>query len=307
MGMLVDGTWTESSADIRLQSGEFVRQDSQFRIDLSKLELNPDPGRYHIFSSWSCPWSQRVMIVRNLRGLQDIVTMSAAWGRRIQGYSITDGSSVQLPGAERYINYLHQVYSASSPAYTGRVTVPVLWDAATQRILSNESDDIAYFLDRLFPGDLGAIRLAPTQHLSSITSINKRVYDGLANAVYEAGYTSNQKTYMEKVSVVFETIDWLDKELQVKTYLVGNQLTLSDVYLIPTILRFSAIYAALFKCNLHPLNRYRHICGYVKSMMADDRIRSTFDLELAKAGYYLDPRLNPVSTIPVGPAHKEWD
>lgn len=306
MGMLIEGKWSESVTDNRMVAGAFIRQRSQFSIRNCCVDVEPMPKRYHLFSSWSCPWSQRAMIVRSLKGLHDAVSMTAAWGPRIEGYSILDGARVRLPGTAKRVRFLHEVYTASDPSYTGRVTVPVLWDSEEQQIVSNESDEISLFFDSLYPDRANFKALVDEKHTEEILLLNQRIYHGFSNAVYEAGYAQSQSVYEEKVSAVFETLDWLESRLTLRKFLVGDQLSLADVYVIPPLLRFSAIYYPLFKCNIYQLSSYHHIGLYIRRMMADQRIRCTFNLHLSKVGYFLDERLNPSGIIPIGPSELEW-
>ncbi|MEO1701977.1 MAG: glutathione binding-like protein [Pseudomonadota bacterium] len=306
MGMMIQGEWTESTSDPRMQDGKFVRQASQFTRIKSSAPPRPRPGRIHLFSSWSCPWSQRAMIARNLKGLEGTITMSGAWGPRIEGYSISNGDSYPIPGAGKEARFLHEVYRLSLADYTGRVTVPVLWDADNQEILSNESSDIVRWFNMIGDDTENTPDLFPIGSQEEIEILNAKIYHGLTNAVYEAGNAERQDVYEEKARLVAETLLWLNEHLSDKTYILSDAITVCDVYLVPSLLRFTAIYEQLFKCNLVPLRTLPNVCRYVHDMMEIDAIRKTLDLPKAKLGYYLDKKLNPTMTIPLGPTELEW-
>jgi len=306
MGMMIQGKWTEDAKDIRMQDGQFIRQSSQFTKIRQAVPPRPEPGQFHLFSSWSCPWSQRAMIARNLMGLESIVTMSAAWGPRIEGYSISNGENYPVPGTNMEARFLHEIYRLSLPDYTGRVTVPVLWDATGHEILSNESSDIVWWFNQLGSSDAGTPDLFPSELEAEIKLFNDRIYTGLTNAVYEAGNAEKQDVYAAKAEKVAATLVWLDGELADRSFALTSSITVCDVYLIPSLLRFTAIYEPLFKCNLRPLRTLPNVCRYIHQMMEMDAIRSTFDLHKSKVGYYLDKKLNPNMTIPLGPLDLEW-
>ncbi|WP_285295586.1 glutathione binding-like protein [Aureimonas altamirensis] len=304
--MMVDGDWTEHAADVRMQQGQFYRQPSVFRQLANYGAEIARPGRIHLFSSWSCPWSQRAMIARNLTGLHELVSMTSAWGPRIEGYSISHGEPVSVPGVVEEVRFLHEIYKISDPYYTGRVTVPVLWDASKRSILSNESDDIVRWFNDVGRLSGAETDLFPSEYDNEITDFNDKVYNGLANAVYEAGYARRQGVYEAKAKLVASTLIWLDEHFHNREYAVAGKITAADVYLVPCLLRFSAIYEILFKCRLVRIQELKNITRYIGTMISNGSIAETFDLDKAKLGYFLDQEINPSGIVPVGPNDLGW-
>lgn len=307
MGMLIEGAWCEPPEDTRLQSGRFVRQDTTFRHRITPGgRFPPKAGRYHLFASWSCPWSHRTMLARAIKGLTKVVSMTVASGPRIEGYPAGSGGEQPLPGYGRSVRHLHEVYTAAKSDYTGRVTIPVLWDSETATIVNNESSDILAIFNEGFGGLADGPDLYPQALRDEIDFVNAKIYHSFSNAVYEAGYTDRQSIYEDSIELVFQTLDWLDERLAARPFVAGQVLTEADLRLFPTLFRFSAIYAVLFKCNLRPLSSYPAVVAYMKRMVAIPGVGGTMDLAMAKQGYFHDPRLNPTGIVPLGPLVLEW-
>jgi glutathionyl-hydroquinone reductase len=307
MGMLIEGAWCEAAEDPRLQGGHFVRQDTTFRHRITpKGRFPARAGRYHLFASWSCPWSHRTMLARAIKGLGEVVPMTVASGPRIEGYPAGSGGDQALPGLGRSVRHLHEVYTAAKSDYTGRVTIPVLWDGETATIVNNESSDILAIFNEGF-GDLAdGPDLYPEALRDEIDFVNAKIYHSLSNAVYEAGYTDRQSIHEDSIELVFQTLDWLDARLVSRPFVAGHVLTEADLRLFPTLFRFSAIYAVLFKCNLRPLSSYPALVAYMKRIVAIPGVEGTMNLAMAKKGYFHDPRLNPTGVVPLGPLVPEW-
>jgi len=313
MGQLVNGAWRTGWYDTASTGGRFVRQESRFRNWVTR-DGSPGPsgaggfaaarGRYHLYVSYACPWAHRTLIMRALKGLEDLVSISVVhWRMLDQGWTFDEGEGV-VPDPIRQARYLYQVYQASDPAYTGRVTTPVLWDRANGTIVNNESAEIVRMFNQSFDG-LGARPgdYYPAPLRAEIDAINARVYETLNNGVYRAGFASTQDAYEEAVGPLFETLDWLESRLAKQRYLCGGRLTEADVRLVPTLLRFDLVYYAHFKCNLRRLADYPNLSAYMRDVYQTPGVAATFNQAHAKRHYYESHRtLNPSGIVPLGPA-----
>ena len=293
MGMMVDGIWRDIPRDTASSGGAFVRPESAFREGIE----NPDKGRYVLFVSRACPWAHRTLVVRALKGLERAVPVRYAAPLMAEnGWELPDGGEFR---------YLHQVYAASRPGYSGRVTVPVLWDTQERRIVNNESAEILRMLNRDF--DRFARRrlpdLYPRALAREIDAVNERVYRGLNNGVYRAGFATAQDKYEEAVEGVFATLDWLERRLAGRPWLCGARLTEADVRLFTTLIRFDAVYTTHFKCNLRRLVDYPRLWRYTRRFYALPGVAGTVDLGEIKDHYFRSHRhLNPTGIVPRGPA-----
>lgn len=288
MGMLVEGVWRDVPRDVKSTGGAFVRPESVFRDRVREAE----PGRYRLYVSRSCPWAHRTLIVRALKGLEKAIPVSYAdpyLGEN--GWQFPDG-------------YLHQLYSSASPGYTGRVTVPVLWDTRAARIVNNESAEIVRMLNRDFDA-LARRKLAdlyPEKLRREIDWLNDRIYRTVNNGVYRAGFATAQEKYEEAVTELFRTLDWLEKRLQKRRWLCGNAFTEADVRLFTTLVRFDAVYYSHFKCNLRRLVDYPRLWRYVRRLYALPGVAKTVDMAEIKSHYYRSMKeINPTQIVPKGP------
>lgn len=293
MGMLIDGIWC-SDTDRYMQGGVFKREASQ----LTTLSVREIAARLQnntsitLVVSQSCPWSHRTTLVRALKGLDDI-PVAVAGGRRVEGYAL-NGIEKLDPGADP-IRHVHQLYTATDPVYTGRATVPVLWDKGTRTILSNSSAGIARVLDQIG----NSWRLAPDMLADEIEALNTRVYEGLANAVYRAGFATAQNAYMEATRDVFSTLDWLEAYLTERRCLFGQQVTESDLFLFATLIRFDAVYGPLFRCTRRRLVAYPALWAYARDVYSWPGIAGTFDFDANLTGYFQnDTDNNPHGIVP---------
>lgn len=310
MGLLVDGHWQDRWYETR--DGRFERQDALFRN-----WVTPDgapgptgeggfaaaPGRYHLYVSLACPWAHRTLILRRLKGLEPVIGVSVVnWLMGAQGWSFEPGEGV-VPDPVHHAAFLHQVYTASAPHYTGRVTVPVLWDRERGRIVSNESADIVRMFNSAFDA-AGAAEgdFAPAALLPEIDAVNARVYETVNNGVYRAGFATSQAAYQEAVGSLFESLDWLEQRLSGQRFLVGGQLTEADIRLFTTLIRFDAVYVGHFKCNLRRIVDYPNLWAFARDLYQWPGIARTVDLGHIKRHYYMShPTINPTGIVPEGP------
>ncbi|MBI3903381.1 MAG: glutathione S-transferase family protein [Nitrosomonadales bacterium] len=312
MGLLVNGQWHDKWYDTASTGGRFVRKEAAFRNwVIADGAAGPsgvggfkaEAGRYHLYVSLACPWAHRTLIMRTLKGLDDMISVSTVhWLMLEEGWTFADGPDV-VPDTINGARVLHQVYTAADPQYSGRVTVPILWDRKQATIVSNESSEIIRMLNSAFdgvgakPGDF-----YPAALRTEIDSINTRVYDTLNNGVYKAGFATNQKAYEEAVKPLFETLDWLDGRLATRRFLVGDQLTEADIRLFTTLIRFDAVYAGHFKCNLHRIADYPNLSAYTRDLYQIPGIAETVNFEHIKRHYYESHRsVNPAGIVPLGP------
>ncbi len=307
MGLLINGTWHDQWYDTAPHGGRFVRQDSTFRrwvtADGRQDGFAAEPGRYHLYVSLACPWAHRTLIMRALKRLEETISVSVVnWFMGKDGWTFAPGPGVvadTVNGAE----FLHQVYTLANPTYTGRVTVPVLWDKRTRAIVNNESSDIMRMLNSAFdgagaePGDYFPEALRP-----QIEALNARIYETVNNGVYRAGFATTQIAYEEAVIPLFETLDWLEQRLATRRYLLGTQLTEADVRLFTTLVRFDAVYVGHFKCNLRRIADYANLSAYVRDIFRTSDVDETVNLQHIKGHYYgSHPSINPSGIVPIGP------
>ena len=312
MGQLVQGVWQENAPDNRNADGRFIRAETFFRNWITP-DGKPGPtgsdgfaaqaGRYHLYVSLACPWAHRTLIMRTLKGLQSIIPVSVThWLMAEQGWSFAEGEGV-IPDPLFNSQYLHEIYTRADPEYTGRVSVPVLWDQHTQTIVNNESADIVRMFNSAFdaagalPGDYYPVPLRDT-----IDAFNTRIYNTVNNGVYKAGFASTQAAYEEAVAPLFETLDWLDDLLASSRFLCGNMLTEADIRLFTTLVRFDSVYVGHFKCNIRRLIDYPHLWAYARDIYQWPGIAETVNLTHIKRHYYQSHKaLNPSGVVPVGP------
>ena len=312
MGLLVDGTWHDRWYDTSASGGRFVRGDAQFRNWVTadgspgpsgEGGFKAEPGRYHLYVSLACPWAHRTLIFRRLKGLEDMIGVSVVnWLMRERGWTFAEAPGVtgdRLHGSD----YLHEVYTRGRPGYSGRVTVPVLWDRETGRIVSNESSEIIRMLNSAFDG-VGAAPgdYYPEPLRAEIDRINARVYATVNNGVYRAGFATTQEAYEEAVTELFASLDWLEDLLGQRRYLAGERVTEADWRLFTTLLRFDPVYHGHFKCNLRRLADYPTLWGYTRELYQWPGVAPTVDFAHIKGHYYASHgTINPTGIVPLGP------
>ncbi|HZW48389.1 MAG TPA: glutathione S-transferase family protein, partial [Microvirga sp.] len=262
-----------------------------------------EPGRYHLYVSLACPWAHRTLIMRRLKGLEEMIGLSVVHWRMLEhGWTFEEGPGT-IPDPIHGAQYLHQIYTAAEPSYTGRVTVPVLWDRASATIVSNESAEIIRMFNAAFDG-IGAKPgdYYPQALRAEIDPLNTRIYDNVNNGVYKAGFATTQHAYDEAVRPLFETLDWLDARLASQRYLCGDILTEADIRLFTTLVRFDPVYVGHFKCNLRRIADYPNLSGYLRDLYQTGGIAETVNLQHIKGHYYESHRnINPTGIVPLGP------
>jgi|TARA_R110001606_G_C15400841_1_gene652953 putative glutathione S-transferase len=313
MGLLIEGQWVDRWYDTASNKGRFARSEAQFRNWLTP-DGSPGPtgrggfqaeaGRYHLYVSLACPWAHRTLIFRKLKGLESMISVSVVnpfMGEH--GWTFEPDEGVVADPVQE-ARYLHQIYTTAEPEYTGRVTVPVLWDKHQNRPVSNESAEIIRMFNSAFDG-VGARAgdYYPQALRTEIDSLNARVYDRVNNGVYKAGFATTQEAYEQAVFPLFEALDELDQRLSQQRYLLGEQITEADWRLFTTLVRFDAVYHGHFKCNLGRINDYPHLAGYVRELYQWPGVAETVDLKHIKEHYYRSHgTINPTGVVPAGPA-----
>ncbi len=312
MGLLVEGVWRDQWYDTGATSGRFVRKQSQFRNWVTadgsagptgEPGFKAEPDRYHLYVSHACPWANRTMVFRALKGLEEMVPVSVVhWLMGDEGWTFEPGDGVigdPIHSATR----LSQIYVAAQSDYTGRVTVPVLWDKQTETIVSNESAEIIRMFNSAFDGVGATLGDYYPEHLRDrIDALNARIYDTVNNGVYKAGFATSQEAYEEAVIPLFETLDWLDDILSSSRYLTGDQPTEADWRLFTTLVRFDPVYVGHFKCNLKRIADYDHLPGYVRDLYQHPGVSGTVHLDHIKNHYYAShTTINPTRVVPMGP------
>jgi putative glutathione S-transferase len=312
MGLLVDGKWTQDEAGGTDPSGRFQRPASPLRSWITPDGapgptgdggFRAEPGRYHLYVALACPWAHRTLIFRKLKGLEEMISLSVVNGfMGEEGWSFAPGPGV-TPDPIFGARAMHEVFSAAHPHYTGRVTVPVLFDRKTGRIVNNESAEIIRMFNSAFDG-VGAAAgdFYPVDLRPEIDALNERIYGTVNNGVYRAGFASTQAAYEEAVWPLFETLDMLDVRLATRRYLCGARVTEADWRLYTTLVRFDAVYHSHFKCNLRRIVDYPNLSAWLRDLHQTPGVAETVDFAQFKSHYYQShKRLNPSGVVPVGP------
>lgn len=312
MGLLVDGQWVDQWYDTKKTGGRFVRTQAQFRNWITadgsagptgQAGYKAEANRYHLYVSLACPWASRTLMIRTLKGLEDMISISVVHPLMLEhGWTFEEGEGV-IGDPIFKARYLHEIYTAVKPDYTGRVTVPVLFDKKTKTIVNNESSEIIRMLNTAFDG-LGAKpgNYVPDQWLEEIDTVNDFVYHRINNGVYKAGFATKQEVYEEEVTTLFAALDQMEERLAGQDYLVGNRLTEADIRLFTTLVRFDAVYFGHFKCNLKPLTAYPNLWAYTKRIYQLPGMAQTVNFDHIKRHYYGSHKtINPTGVIPLGP------
>ena len=304
MGQLVEGKWTDQDLRRIDAKGAFNRPDSVFRDwvkDSASSVFAPEKSRYHLFVAKNCPWAHRTEIVRRMKKLEDVISVTYADMPRTEGWAYSAGIDELQPrdGVLR----LHQVYTAAKADYTGRVTVPTLWDRRRHTVVNNESSEIIRMLNAEFShwGD-SSVDLYPEALRKDIDEINAYVYERVNNGAYRCGFAKSQEAYESAFHRLFEAFEVLEKRLATQRFLVGGKLTEADVRLYTTLVRFDAAYLGLFKCNLRRVEDYPNLSNYLRDLYQRPGFGDTTDIDAIKRGYYSNRDINPTGIVPVGPA-----
>jgi putative glutathione S-transferase len=308
MGMLVDGQWRDEDPTTEVgKAGNFQRVDSVFRDRITADGSSGFPaeaGRYHLYVAFTCPWAHRTQIFLALKKIKRAISVAIAVpGLRDEGWTFEDNPAFPdcPPDSVNGFRYLHQAYSASNPHYTGKVTVPTLWDKKTRRIVNNESSEIIRMLNAEFNG-IGAdpVDFYPKPLHAEIDRINAEVYANVNNGVYRCGFARTQAAYEEAYDALFATLDEIEARLGRQRYLVGNQITEADWRLFPTLVRFDVAYFSLFKCNRNRIADYPNLLNYMRELYAVPGVAETVKPRYYVMGYYSIKRVNPTGIIPKG-------
>ena len=302
MGLIVDGKWVDQWYDTKKSGGKFERQASRFTQQISNAadsQFKPEAGRYHLYVSLACPWAHRTMIMRKLKQLENVITLSV-----VKPEMLENGWEFGEHGDPLYnLDYAYQLYLKADANYEGRATIPILWDKKTHTIVNNESSDIMRILNTAFNELTGNTDDYNPQALQAeIDSVNERIYNTVNNGVYKAGFATTQSAYNSAYHALFESLDWLEQRLATQRYLVGEQITEADWRLFTTLVRFDAVYHGHFKCNQQKISEYPNLYNYVTELYQVPGIKDTVDLEYTKIHYYASHKtINPTGVVPLGP------
>ena len=309
MGLLIEGEWRDSWYDTKSTGGRFVRQESSFRDWVradGSTSFAPEAGRYHLYVSLACPWAHRTLLYRRLKKLEDAVSVSVVHPLMLeQGWTFEnpDGEDACVGDDVNEATYLHEIYTRANPTYTGRVTVPVLWDRERATIVNNESSEIIRMLNAEFDA-LGdpSIDLYPPDLRTEIDELNGWIYPNINNGVYRCGFATTQEAYEEAFQDLFTALDRVDTILATRRYLAGDRQTEADWRLFTTLVRFDAVYVGHFKCNRQRIADYRNLSGYLRELYQVPGVRETVNLSHIKRHYYQShTTINPTGVVPVGP------
>jgi len=314
MGLLIDGKWHDKWYDTDKTGGKFEREAARFRNWVT-ADGSPGPdgeggfkaesGRYHLYVSMACPWAHRTLIFRKLKGLEKHISVSVVHPDMVEnGWEFRPDSEQHRDHLHGF-RFMHQIYTKAAPEYSGRVTVPTLWDKKKETIASNESAEIIRMFNSAFDGLEGVrtdLDFYPGELQEEIDTVNARVYDTVNNGVYKAGFATAQDKYEEAYNALFDSLDWLEERLSSQRYLVGGRLTEADWRLFTTLIRFDAVYYSHFKCNRQRISDFPALSAYVRDLYQVPGVAKTVDIDQIKRHYYVSQRtINPTQIVPVGP------
>jgi len=313
MGLLIDGIWYDKWYETESSGGAFRRADAQFRNWITpdgaagpsgKAGFKAETGRYHLYVSLACPWAHRTLILRKLKGLENIIDVSVVhpdilsdgWTFARDDHGATGDT---LYGSE----FAHQIYTRSDPGFSGRVTVPILWDKARETIVSNESSEIIRMFNSAFDGITGnKLDFWPEPLRDKIETVNTRIYKTVNNGVYKSGFSTTQDAYDAAVGPLFDSLDWLESHLATHRYLMGDQITEADWRLFTTLIRFDPVYHLHFKCNRKRLIDYPNLWGFTRELFQWPGVSETVGLRhIVRHYHYSHDSINPYHIIPVNP------
>lgn len=304
MGLLVDGNWQDKWYDTHKNDGKFVREQSQFRAAVGDAAHPPEVGRYHLYVSLACPWAHRALIFRKLKGLEKLIDVSVVSPLMLEHGWTFDRDSGSTGDALYGSDFHYQLYTRHQSDYTGRVTVPVLWDRERECIVNNESADIIRQFNSSFDELTGnRADYYPEALRTEIDEINDYVYERVNNGVYRAGFATTQSAYEEAYEALFEALDNLESRLSRQRFLVGERITEADWRLFTTLIRFDAVYHGHFKCNRQRLEDFPALAAYVRELYQWPEVAQTVDFDHIKSHYYRSHgTINPTGVVPAGPA-----
>lgn len=312
MGLLIEGQWVDRWYDTDSNQGKFIRSKSQFRnwvtADSSagppgESDFKAETGRYHLYISLACPWAHRTLLFRKLKGLEEMITLSVLNPLMLEHGWTFDAAEGVIEDPLHHAKFLHQIYTATDPDYSGRVTVPVLWDKQKNVMVSNESAEIIRMFNSAFDA-VGAKTgdYYPHALREEIDAINAEVYDNINNGVYKAGFATTQQAYEQGVFLLFEALYKVEERLRKNWYLLGSVITEAGCRLFTTLIRFDAVYHGHFKCNLKRIEDYPYISDYVRELYQWPGVAETINMQHIKTHYYRSHKtINPTGVVPVGP------
>ncbi|KZN49771.1 glutathione S-transferase family protein [Pseudoalteromonas luteoviolacea] len=312
MGLLVNGHWQDKWYDTKSSNGEFKREAAQLRNWVTpdgeagpsgEAGFKAEKGRYHLFVSLACPWAHRTLIFRKLKGLEDYIDVSVVSPDMLEKGWTFDKATGSTGDALFDSNFMHQIYTKNKADYSGRVTVPVLWDKQAQRIVSNESSEIIRMFNTAFDTLTGnTLDFYPSALQTQIDDINDFVYDSINNGVYRTGFATSQDAYNQAYDKLFDALDKVENILSENRYLVGDTLTEADWRLFTTLIRFDAVYVGHFKCNKRTIESYPNLSNYVRELYQYPGVAETVDFYHIKRHYYFShTMINPTQVVPNGP------
>ncbi len=312
MGLLIEGVWHDKWYDTKKSQGAFIRADSQFRNWVTTdgsagpsgvSGFKAETERYHLYVSLACPWAHRTLIFRALKNLEEVISVTVVDPYMLeQGWAFTGNFDSNLDDVNGR-QFLHQIYTLQQSDYSGRVTVPVLWDKKTQTIVNNESSEIIRMLNSAFDAFTDVKHdYYPEALQSDIDAINDFIYPNINNGVYRCGFATKQAAYEKAFDELFSALDQLEQRLKQQRYLVGDQITEADWRLFTTLIRFDAVYYSHFKCNLHLLSHYSNLSHYLRDLYQMPGVKNTVNFTHIKQHYYYSQStINPTRIVPKGP------
>ncbi len=298
MGLLVDGIWKTDDGKWVSKDGIFRRSASQFRNSIGSSEFPAEAGRYHLYVCLACPWAHRTLIFRKIKGLKNLIGVTT-----VHPHMLKNGWEYKAEPEPLYsFHYHHQFYTKADPHYSGRVSVPMLWDKQRATIVNNESAEIIRMFNSAFDSLTGNTRdYYPEALRDDIDAVNTFVYDNVNNGVYKCGFATVQDVYEEAFNALFSALDELETRLSHQRYLVGNQITEADWRLFTTLVRFDAVYYSHFKCNRNRIMDMPNLWGYLRDLYQQPGIADTVNMEHIKQHYYSHESINPTRIVPKGP------
>lgn len=308
MGQLIEGKWHTANKIVGQdeKDGKFKREATSFHHSIEadpNSQFTAEVGRYHLYISYACPWACRALIMRKLKKLDDVISLSIVHPLMAEnGWQFSEGDEC-IADTVNHFDFLHQVYTKADPTYTGRVSVPVLWDKKTQTIVNNESSEIMRIFNSAFDQLTGSdLDFYPQAHRAEIDEVNEFVYHNINNGVYKCGFALTQEAYNEAYDNLFAALDQVEQSLSKQRYLVGEQMTEADWRLFTTLVRFDAVYVGHFKCNKQQIAEYHHIQNYLRELYQLPGIAETVNMQHIKAHYYRShAHINPTQIVPAGP------
>ncbi len=313
MGLLVDGVWHDTWYDTKSTGGKFERSIAKFRNWITPEGFagesgtdgfKAEAGRYHLYISNACPWAHRTMIFRTLKDLNDLIDVSVVHPDMLSKGWTFETDDIGATGDTLHgFELLHQIYTKADPNFSGRVTVPILWDKQRETIVSNESSEIIRMFNSAFDGITGnTLDFWPTELREDIETVNARIYDTFNNGVYKSGFATTQSAYDAAVAPLFDTLDWLEDRLSTHRYLMGDRITEADWRLFPTLVRFDPVYHLHFKCNRKRIVDYPNLWAYTRELYQWPGVAQTINMDhIVRHYHYSHESINPHRILPINP------